>query len=104
LKNERNSEQSTSRQTMLELEYQVLCFRHNAQLEGGIQKLEEKLDYLESFNDQVTDLYRQGREAPEIYKALKLKEHGNIHLLSHGQLSKMNMVKSAIQDFNKAHS
>tara|TARA_Y100001972_G_C7653501_1_gene328810 strand:- start:1801 stop:2040 length:240 start_codon:yes stop_codon:yes gene_type:complete len=72
---------------------------HNPRLTDGRQKLEEKLHYLEDFNGKVIQLYQKGLNAREIDKTMKLREHGFIHLLSLGYLSRLNMVRSAIRDY-----
>lgn len=64
-------------------------------------KLHQKLLFLESFFYNVASLYSQGYSESEIFKALGLKENIKIKYLSHGQLSKMNMVKSVINDIKK---
>jgi len=99
LKNESIISQINSLKRALKLDFNQLFCSHSPQLIGGKEKLREKLNYLEAFYENVTKWYRQGLNAKEIYKRMNLKEHGYIHLLSHGKLSKLNMVKSAIRDY-----
>ncbi len=92
-------QQIQSIKKILALDFEVLFCSHNPRLNDGRDKLLDKLHYLEEFYEKVTMEYQKGYTAKEIYEMLKLKEHGITHILSNGQLSKLNMVRSAIRDF-----
>lgn len=85
---------------ILELDFDVMFCAHNPQLNNGKKKLAEKLTFLESFYNDVATLYHKGYTENEIFKMLDLKEYKLIKLLSGGDISKMNMVKSVIADIN----
>ncbi len=104
LKNESILQQIDSIKQILELDFNVLLCSHNPQLTDGRKKLQSKLRYLEKFYHDVILLYEKGYNIKDIYKQLNLKEHGYVYLLSHGQLSKKNMVRSAIRDFDNISS
>ncbi len=99
LEDESIVQQIQSIKKILVLDFKTLFCSHNPRIEDGRQKLEEKLHFLEDFNQNVIEWYKKGYNAKEIYKILKMKEHGFIHILSHGYLSKLHMVKSVIRDF-----
>ncbi len=101
MKEESIEKQIQSIKKILDLDFEVMFCSHNPRLKDGREKLEKKLSYLQGFYQTVISWYQKGYSPKEIYKAMKLNEHGYIHLLSHGQLSKMNMVKSAVRDFDK---
>ncbi|MEM9326647.1 MAG: MBL fold metallo-hydrolase [Bacteroidota bacterium] len=98
LKNERMSQQIASLKRALALDFKVLFCAHNPQFTDGREKLQRKLHFLEDFYGSVSHWYKQGYQTNEIYRIMNLKEHGLIHLLSRGELSKLNMVRSVIRD------
>ena len=97
-------QQIQSIKKILTFDFRVLFCSHNPQLENGRQKLKEKLQFLEDFNGRVTKLYEAGSSEKQIFKALRLKEHLLPYLLSGGYLSKRNMIRSAIRDFEAGKS
>lgn len=98
MKSESMATQIKSLRHLLTLDFDVLFCSHNPQLTEGKEKLKKKLDFLEGFYRDVAELYRQGLSASEIFKSLKLKENWPIRVLSHGNLTKLNMVLSVIRD------
>ncbi len=102
LKNESITQQIQSLKRTLELDFRVLFCAHSPQLHHAKEKLEDKLQFLEDFYGQVVHWYLKGYGPKAIFKAMGLSEHGAIHRLSLGQLSKLNMVRSAIRDFQNA--
>ena len=101
LQNERIMQQITSIRRVLTLPFETMFCSHNLATTEGRSWLEKKLSYLEKFYQDVARLYQKGYSPKEIFNRLDLKEHGGIHLLSHGMLSKMNMVRSVIRDLDK---
>jgi len=98
LKNESVAQQIHSIKKVLELDFDVLLCSHNPQLVGGKELLERKLLFFENFYAQVSELYEKNYTATQIFKQLNFKENRYIQFISHGHLSKMNMVKSVIRD------
>lgn len=98
MKNESVVQQIESVKRILELDFEVLFCAHSPKFTGGKALLEKKLIFLENFYAQVSELYEKGNTATQIFKQLNFKENQYIKLLSHGNLSKMNMVKSVIRD------
>jgi len=100
LKNESVLQQINSIKKILDLDFKVLICSHNPPISNGKEALNRKLSYLEDFYDNVSFEYKKGYSAREIFKNLGLKEHGLTHLVSHGELSKLNMVRSVIRDLD----
>lgn len=101
MKAEKMATQIASIKKIMKLDFNTLLCSHNPQLTNGKDKLGEKLQFLEDFYGKVKFHYDQGLKAKEIYKAMNLKEHGFIHLLSHGELTKLNMVRSVVRDLDQ---
>ena len=91
-------QQIESTRKILELDFEVMFCCHNPQMSKAKAQLAKKLSFLEYFFDEVGKLHQQGKTASEIMRQLKLKEDWLVRLLSRGQLSKLNMVKSVIRD------
>lgn len=91
-------EQIESTRKILNLDFDTMFCAHNPQLENGKDQLNKKLEFLETFFQNVKSLYLKGYSESEIFNELKLKENKLVKLLSGGQLSKLNMVKSVIND------
>jgi len=98
MKNESVAQQIQSIKRILELDFEVLFCAHNPKFTGGKALLEKKLVFFENFYAHVSELYEKGYTAAQIFKQLNFKENRYIKFLSHGNLSKMNMVKSVIRD------
>lgn len=96
-------DQIESTRKILGLDFKTLFCAHNPQLKNGKEQLSKKLDFLESFFHDVQSLYLKGYAEKEIFNALKLKENKIVKLLSGGQLSKLNMVRSVINDIEKTN-
>ncbi|MTI22926.1 MBL fold metallo-hydrolase [Fulvivirga sp. RKSG066] len=99
LKDESIAQQIQSIKTVLALDFEVMFCSHNLHFDNGKEVLKNKLQYLQDFSGKVVRLHQQGLKPKEIFKSLGLKEHGFINLISHGELSKLNMVKSAVRDY-----
>lgn len=91
-------EQIKSIRRVLELDFQVLFCSHNPQLQGGKQRLVNKLQFFEDFYGKVALQYHKGLRPQQIMQALGMKENWNIRLTSGGELSTLNMIKSVIRD------
>ncbi len=102
LYSESMQQQIASTKKILKLDFDTMYCAHNPQLKNGKQKLTRKLEFLESFFEDVSVLYKQGLSAKAIFKQLKLEENYFVKILSGGKLSKLNMVKSVINDLEKS--
>lgn len=102
LQNESIQQQINSIKRVLTLDFDVLLCAHNPQLKDGKEKLKDKLQFLEQFMEQVSSWNQKGYTAKAIFKAMKLKENHFVKILSGGNLSKLNMVKSALRDLSSA--
>ena len=99
LENESIVDQINSIKTVLKLDFEVMFCAHKPILENSKAKLNKKLNFLLDFYEQVVDLHQKGFLPKQIFKKLQLKEDWFTRILSSGALSKMNMVKSVIRDF-----
>lgn len=104
LKNESILQQIDSIKKVLELDFDVLLCSHNPQFKNGKEKLIKKLNYLQSFYDEVTQYYKKGFNAKQIMSHMNLKEFKLIKVVSGGDLARINMVKSAIRDYNQINN
>ncbi len=93
-------EQIDSITKVLQLDFEVLFCGHNPQFKGGKKMLQKKLDFLISFYGQVEHWHSKGYSPNAIFKAMQLRENRAIQLLSHGWLSKINMVRSVVRDID----
>ncbi|MEM9142213.1 MAG: MBL fold metallo-hydrolase [Bacteroidota bacterium] len=101
LKDEGILDQIASLKKVLQLDFKVLFCGHNPQMKNAKQQLAQKLDFLETFYEKVVFQYSQGAVAQEILVRMQLKENRFVKIASQGNLSKLNMVKSAIRDFER---
>lgn len=91
-------EQIASLRRVLQLDFDVLFCSHNPQLQGGKQRLVNKLQFFEDFYGKVATEYHKGSSPNQIMKHLGLHENWNIRLTSGGELSTLNMIKAVIRD------
>jgi len=96
LKNENMAEQIKSIKKVLGLGFETLLCAHQGQVNKPHEKLKLKLQFLEDFLGKVRLHQAQGLSAPEIFRAMRLRENWPLWLASAGKLSKMNMVKGAM--------
>lgn len=94
------SQQIQSLKILLTLDFDSLFCCHVPPMKDGREKLEKKLRFLTEFESSVKEEASKGHSARTIMKKLKLQERWDIRLLSHGMLSKLNMVKSVLRDLN----
>lgn len=92
------SQQITSLQKLIQLDFDILFCSHNPQLTAGKEALQKKLAFLQDFYGQVASYYHKGLTDKEIFAAMALTEKRMIKVLSGGSLSTMNMVRSVIRD------
>ena len=97
MREEEFGQQITSIKTLLKLDFDVLFCNHNPLFKRGRQHLKNKLQFLEDFYGSVHREYMNGTSPKRIMKALRLRENRIVKLLSMGQLSTLNMVRSVIR-------
>ena len=101
LEGESMRDQIESTKRILELDFDIMFCAHNPQLTDAKSSLKRKMDFLESFFEQVATLHNKGYSDRQIFKSLKLKEDHFVKFLSGGQLSKINMVRSVVSDIER---
>lgn len=92
------TQQITSLEKVLTLDFETVFCCHVPPFTDGREKLTKKLNFLKTFNEQVREQAIKGYSAKKIMQVLDLKERWDIRLLSHGMLSKLNMVRSVLND------
>ena len=100
LDNESIKAQISSIQTVLELDFNTLFCSHKPQFAQPKEGLKKKLDYFQTIYSKTESLHRQGHSDKEIFKILELQEDRIVKWLSGGKLSKLNMIKTIIQDLD----
>ena len=98
VKSEMMAAQIESIKKVLSYDWDFMFCSHNLNIQCGRNELESKLQFLEEFYEKVANLFHQGFNDRQIFSNLKLKEDWTIKLVSGGNLSKLNMVKSVIRD------
>ena len=98
MRNESMATQIESIKKVLKLDFEILMCNHNPQLNGGKKRLQNKLNFFEDLYGKVSDLHQKGFSVNAIIKALKIKRSTFIRILSTGNLSTVNMIKSIIRD------
>jgi len=99
------AQQIESLKKVIKLDFDILYCAHNPQFENAKECLKKKLQFLEDFYGNVSQVYHKGHSAKAIFKTLKLKENWQVKILSGGELSTLNMVRSIIRDeVNKLES
>ena len=93
------SDQIKSIQRVLQLDFDVLFCNHQPVLSGGKSRLQSKLQFLQDFYGKVVIEYQKGLNPKQIMQSLGINEMWAMKLLSLGQLSRLNMVKSVIQSY-----
>ena len=94
-------DQILSLRKLLTLEVQKMFCCHQPIMINPSQRLRNKLQYLEDFYGNIIRLYQQGMSANQIMKALGYRDQLGLKIMSLGQLSLTNMVKSAIDTFER---
>lgn len=97
-RDESMAEQIISIQKTLELDFDVLLCSHNPKLKNGKEHLRQKLQFLQDFYGIVSTLYHQGYSINAIFKHSSIKRNWPIRIISLGELSTVNMIKSVIRD------
>jgi glyoxylase-like metal-dependent hydrolase (beta-lactamase superfamily II) len=90
----------SSLRKVLKLDFDTLFCGHNPKLKEGKKYLKEKHDYLENLCGEIRTLGKKGLSVKEIKKALSRKENLFIYLLTFGNASFSNLVRSALKGEN----
>jgi len=98
LQEENIAQQIKSIKKVLQLSFDTLFCGHNFQPIKGKEKLKNKLKFLEYFYGEACHWHSKGYSPKAILKKMKLIENYAIKIISNGNLSQLNMVKSAIRD------
>jgi glyoxylase-like metal-dependent hydrolase (beta-lactamase superfamily II) len=87
----------SSLKKVLKLDFDHLFCGHNPKLKEGKKYIKEKHDYLENLCGEIRKLGEKGFTVKEIKKALSRKEDLFVYLLTFGNASFSNLVKSALK-------
>lgn len=90
-------EQIHSIEKLLTLDFETLFCCHNPQLQNGKAALVAKLNYLKNYYEQVAYFHQKGYAAPAIFQAMKLRENHLWNFFTNGDVSAMNMIRSALR-------
>lgn len=82
---------------VLSYDFTSLYCSHLGYVKDGRKALQRKLDYLYELQEKIVTLYREGRTIKEIKKLIFPKKYP-IELLSLGEWSQENIVRSIIKD------
>ncbi|MEO0471220.1 MAG: MBL fold metallo-hydrolase [Bacteroidota bacterium] len=96
--NESMAQQIASLKKVAQLDFEALICSHNPKFDRGPERIKQKLAFLEEFYGKVAHLYHKGLSASAIMKAMGLQERWMIRLLSGGDLSTVNMIRSVMRD------
>ncbi|WP_319409940.1 MBL fold metallo-hydrolase [uncultured Desulfosarcina sp.] len=94
---EKIDQQIQSLKTMLQYDFEALFCGHNPILKNGRDRLRRKLAYLEEIAGQVRFLLARGLPEREIIRRLDRRQDRFVKLVTLGNASFANMVRSAIQ-------
>lgn len=87
----------SSLKKVLRLDFRKLFCGHNPKLSDGKKYLMEKHDYLENLCGEIRRLGEKGYSVKEIKRALSRKENLFVYLLTFGNASFSNLVRSALR-------
>jgi len=88
-------DQITSLKNVLTHDFDALFCAHNPCLSGGRDKLQRKLQFLEGLYEQVQQMKTAGLSARAVVKALDQKRDRTFKLVTMGNVSFANMIRSA---------
>jgi glyoxylase-like metal-dependent hydrolase (beta-lactamase superfamily II) len=100
---ERIGDQIDSLKKILELNFDTLLCGHNPHLKNGKKRIAAKLQFLEDFYGHVVTCITEGMtEERDIFKKMGLKEEYFIKWFCFGNISMLNMVRSAVSAFSES--
>ena len=96
--------QIESLKKLLKLDFDVLFCSHNPKTKNGKEHLSNKLHFFEDFAGKVTQYYGQGKSVKEIFSLMRMKENVYYKVITSGEFTAENMVKSVVNDLNSQQS
>lgn len=93
--------QINSIKKLVALDFDTLFCSHNPKVKDGKQRLINKLQFFEDFSGKVRNLYNEGKRSKEIFSLMNMKENYYYKVLTAGNFTAENMVKSVIKDLKK---
>ncbi|MGD9044966.1 MAG: MBL fold metallo-hydrolase [Desulfobacterales bacterium] len=93
---ERFADQIASLKKVLTLDFDTLFCAHNPCLKNGKQKIKKKLQFLEDLYGSVCALAEKGHSEKAVINALDPRNDRGIKLITLGNVSFANMVRSAL--------
>ena len=93
--------QMDSLKKLLQLDFDVLFCSHNPKTENGKKRLQNKLNFFEEFVGTVIKYREQGHTSSEIFAKMGNKENMFYKVITFGNFTAENMVKSVIKDLKK---
>jgi glyoxylase-like metal-dependent hydrolase (beta-lactamase superfamily II) len=88
--------QIASLKKLLQLDFDVLFCAHNPKVEGGKQRLRNKLNFFEDFSGQALKYYKEGYSTRQIFDLMGMKEHHFNKAITLGNFSAENMLLSVL--------
>ena len=82
---------------LLELDFSKMFCNHQPVMSDPKSRLRNKLNFLEDFYGKVAEQYNKGLSVKQIMKTLNYKDNRFMSLISWGEMSKSNMVRSVIR-------
>lgn len=93
---ERMAETIESLKKVLTYDFDTILCSHHPRNSGGKEHLRRKLEFLENFHQTVLALHAQGFIETEILKQMDMKEETLMKVLTCGNVSRINMVRSSL--------
>lgn len=93
--------QMDSIKKLLQLEFDVLFCSHNPKVENGKKRLQNKLQFFEDFVGTVSKYRAEGNSSSAILAKMGNKENMFYKVITFGNFTAENMVKSVIKDMKK---
>ena len=90
-------DQILSIRKLLKLDFNKMFCNHQPVMTNPKERLKNKLNFLEDFYAKVAEQYHKGLTVKQIMKALDYKDNRFMSLISWGEMSKSNMVRSVIK-------
>ena len=91
-------QQISSLQKLIALDFEQLFCCHTPLMKGGKKQLQQKIDYLQAYYEQVVHWHNKGCPPREIMAHMQLSERWGQYVLSGGYMAAINMVKSVLRD------
>ena len=93
--------QIDSLKKLLQLDFDVLFCSHNPKTENGKKRLQNKLNFFEDFVGTVSKYKEEGYTSSEILNKMGNKENTFYKVITFGNFTAENLVKSALKDLKK---